>query len=110
MSNDSIKDILVNKFNYIYKYAINFQEISYIRHVQSANFKTYCLSICNEEGLLEEYRSCTNNKSIPYAENVNKMNCNTILSDVQNCRLIKNELEKVFNIKQRKYIYDKFFK
>lgn len=110
MSNDSIKDRLYKQFTYIYKYAINFQEISYIRYVQTANFKTYCLSICNEDGLVEEYRLCINNKSIPYAENINNLKCSNLLTDIQNCQIMKNELEKVFYIRQRKYINDKFFK
>ncbi len=110
MINDKIKDRIANKLSYYYKYAINFHEISYEKNVQASNFQTYKSSICDESALFTEYNLCLKNEKLPYAENINIKHCNDILLDVNSCTIVKNELEKVFQIRQRKYINDKYFK
>lgn len=101
-----IKQRLFDAYNHIYYY----KEISYIKQIQKVNHETYLNSICNEDGLYNEYMACTKGYELEYLPyKLNQKNCDIIEMNHTMCGVTKNELRKAFEVKQKHYINDKYF-
>ena len=101
-----LKQKLFDIYNHIYYY----KEISYLKQIQKTNYDTYLNSICNEDAIYNEYKACIKGldiEYIPYKQN--QKNCDIMMMNGDSCVATKNELRKVFEIKQKKYLDSTYF-